>query len=464
MHIRLTILALFALALSALADERPNVILINVDDLGWNDVQYLDAVKSPYYTPNIQKLASKSLVFNNGYAASAVCSPTRASLITGQSPGKLKLTAHIPGKLSTGNKRVPKEATLLPIESLHQLPKEEITFAEILKNAGYRTGFIGKWHLAGADVMANKSAQGVMAPEFHPDQQGFDINIAGCAMGQPISWFDPYKNKTIQNDKRGEYLTDRLTRESVKFIEQNKAHKFLLYLNPYSVHTPIKAPKDRIKEIASKIQNKKRHTYAAMIYSVDLMIAEIMKTLERLNLSENTLLIFTSDNGGLFENAPLRDHKGTLYEGGLRVPYIIHWPAKIKEARLSSEASISYDLFPTIVDAVGLKKDIPDAVEGESLMSIIEFQTFTRQSPLIWHYPHYHHGGMGSMDMGTAIRIGDWKYIYLYKTDRSYLFNLKNDISEQENLISSEAERAEQMKAILFKTLKKQDALIPQKK
>ena len=465
---------------ASVAAKNPNIIVVNVDDLGWNDVNYLPGVKSPYYTPNIENLASQGMVFSNGYAASPVCSPTRASLVTGKSNASVKITSHIPG--AKGYSRVPKEAKVQPVDFLKELPLEEITFAEVLKEQGYATGFIGKWHLAGEGSVSTKGCNGVIDANFHPDRQGFDINIGGCAMGQPKSWVSPYMNDTIKNGRKGEYLTDRLANEAVSYIKANKDQKFLLYLNPYSVHAPIVAPKERIEFIASKVnvgtsfkegpaksKDRKKSarsrnsklTYAAMVYSVDLMMGKIMETLDELKLADNTLLIFTSDNGGLFDNAPLRDHKGTLYEGGIRVPFIVRWPGVVEAGTHSDAPVISYDIYPTIVAAAGHGDKIPADVEGEDLAPILKGESFEREQPLYWHYPHYHHGGMESLDMGSTIRIGDWKYTYLHKTDKHYLFNLKDDLHEDKNLFKSQPERAKEMKMKLLAILGEVDANMP---
>ena len=450
-----------SVALSAIANAKPNIVVINVDDLGWNDVNYLPNHKSPYYSPNIEKLSKQGMVFTNAYAACPVCSPTRASILTGKSPAALKITAHIPGKLNTGAKRVPKGAKVTAPDFHHQLPLEEVTFAELLKPQGYRTAFIGKYHLAGADVMNQKTAKGVIASEFHPDKQGFDINIGGCAYGQPKSYFDPYSNGTIKDRKKGEYLTDRLADEAVNFITENAQNKFLLYLNFYSVHTPIKAPKDRINFVKKKGISAKKATYAAMVYSVDLAIGKLVKTLKEKNLSENTLIIFTSDNGGLFDNKPLNNHKGSLYEGGIRVPFFAVWPGQIKEGTASDEPVISYDILPTLAGAAEVAA-IPEKVEGENLLPIFtKSGQFKRKDPLFWYYPHYHHGGMESLDMGAAIRYGDWKYIKLYKNGKAFLFNLKDDLGEKNNLLEANPEKAAYLNQKLMEQIKQADANMP---
>lgn len=444
----------------------PNILIINVDDLGWMDVDHLPERPSGFVTPNIKKLASEGMVFTNSYAACPVCSPSRASLVTGKSTAALKLTAHIAGNPAFVARKTPKDARYLPVESGAYLPLEEVTFAEVLKSKGYHTGFIGKWHLAGEGSQVKKELKGAVAPEYHPDKQGFDINIGGCSYGQPQGgYFDPHQNATIKDRKKGEYLTDRLTDEALQFLSDHRNKPFLLYLNPYTVHTPIQAPQDRVTLMKKKLGGKKNASYAAMVYSLDLMIGKLTKHLDELGLSESTLLVFTSDNGGHFSNAPLRDRKGTLYEGGIRVPHIVRWPGVVAAGSVNDEPVIGYDLFPTLLAAAGCLDLAPEAIEGQSLLPLLHGEkSFKRQAPLLWHYPHYHHGGMETLDMGSAIRDGDWKYIHCYKTGENYLFNLKDDPGEVHNLADRYPEKSKAFHQQLIKQLRGLDANMPLEK
>jgi arylsulfatase A len=461
------VLGLYAFLLSSSlhAAENPNIVVINVDDLGWTDVDYMPDQKPRFYTPNIQKLASQGMVFINSYAACPVCSPTRASLMTGKSPAALMLTAHIAGNPAVVAKKTPADAKYLPAKSLPHLPLTEVTFAEVLKKQGYQTCFIGKWHLAGEGSAKNRKLDGAVAPQYHPDKQGFDINIGGCAYGQPGgTYFDPHHNATIKDRKKGEYLTDRLADEAVNFISHYQNKKFLLYLNPYTVHTPIQAPQDRINLMKQKLGDNKNSKYAAMVYSLDLMVGKITGQLDQLGLTDSTLLIFTSDNGGHFSNEPLRDRKGTLYEGGIRVPHIVRWPRVVTAGSVSDEPVISYDLFPTLLAAAGCLDQCPEDVEGQDLGPILRDVNdggFQRKSPLLWHYPHYHHGGAQSLDMGSAIRDGKWKYIHCFKSGENYLFNLKTDPAEQNNLVKNDPERAKALHKKLFHQLRSLNAHMP---
>lgn len=438
----------------------PNIVVINVDDLGWNDVSFMPDVKSPYYAPTIEKLAQASVVFTDAYAAAPVCSPTRASLLTGKSPAALGLTTHIPGKpsliagLNKGKEPV-------PAKSLGHLPLTEITFAEVLREQGYCTGFIGKWHLAGEGSVMKSALRGMVNPDLHPEGQGFDLNIGGCAYGQPASYYDPYKNGTIKDRKKGDYLTDRLADEVISFIESNKDEKFLLYLNPYSVHTPIRAPSERVNQVRDKVKGRgvENPTYAAMIYSVDQMVGKLLQCLESHGLRENTLIIFTSDNGGHFQNTPLRDRKGSLYEGGIRVPFIVSWPAVIKAQKVSREPVISYDIFPTLLSAAQCPDAAPAGIEGQSLMPLIEPDgVFIRERPLIWHFPHYRHNQEA---MGCAIRKDEWKLMYSFETEKVRLFNLLEDPGEKQDLSAAQPKKTRLLQKELFDILAKLRAEMP---
>jgi arylsulfatase A-like enzyme len=267
MRVLLDSLTAFVLsAVVSVAETKPNIVVINVDDLGWRDIEYLPEHDSLYPSPNIKQLAESGVVFTNAYAACPVCSPSRASLVTGKSPAALRLTAHIPGRPVNIAKKTPKESKWQPARSLNYLPLEEVTFAEVAKDNGYRTAFVGKWHLAGAGSVEQPEKRGAIAPEFHPDKQGFDVNLGGCAYGQPAKgYFDPHFNATLRDRKKGEYLTDRLTDEAVQWIEKQSDAPFLLYLNYYSVHTPIQAPADRVQLMRERGMSAKKAKYAAMV-------------------------------------------------------------------------------------------------------------------------------------------------------------------------------------------------------
>lgn len=453
----------------------PNIVFLLVDDLGWSDLGCYGS--SFHETPNIDQLANEGIRFTNAYASCPVCSPTRASILTGKSPVSTQITDWIPGS-------DPKDRPLLGTEDRSELALEEITLAEMLKSKGYKTSFYGKWHLGGKG--------------FYPEDQGFDINKGGHHAGQPASYFYPYKNKRkswdvpgLEGGEEGEYLTDRLTAESLAFMEENKQDPFFLYISYYNVHTPIQAKPD----LKTKYEEKKAITkwkdepairkdkfeahskliqdnpsYAGMVQSVDESVGNIMSRLEELGLEDNTLIIFTSDNGGLStlpanRNAPtsvepLRAGKGWLYEGGIRVPAIMKWPGKIKKGSESHVPIISTDFFPTIANIVDAPVSQEQELEGQDLMPLIADKVPDAREALYWHYPHYH----GSNHRpSAAIRMGDYKLIEWFEDGDVELYNLKKDIGESTNIAESNREIASELQGHLKKWLIDNEAVIPKK-
>ena len=410
---------------------RPNVVLIVIDDLGWAD---LGCYGSTFHkTPQLDKLAKEGVRFTDAYAACPVCSPTRAAIMTGKYPARLNLTDWLPGR---GD--MPAQKLLRPkIEQ--QLPLAEVTIAERLREAGYRTASIGKWHLGGAG--------------FGPETQGFELNIAGDAGGSPPGFFAPFVRenakgkaggrtlKGLEAAEDGSYLTDLLTDAAVNFIEKNRAEPFFLYLPHYTVHIPLQAKEELIKKYPAdpKFSGRQNSSvYAAMLESLDDGVGRIMAKLDELKLAENTLVIFTSDNGGLAtlegahtpatSNAPLREGKGYLYEGGIRVPLIMRYPRVLKGGT-SSEPTSSVDLLPTILDFCGLAPATD--VDGRSAMAVFN-PNGVAERDLFWHYPHYSNQGGKP---GSAIRSGRWKLIEFFEDGHRELFDLTSDKSENRNLV-----------------------------
>lgn len=413
--------------------QQPNIVFILVDDLGYSDVGYMNHKKG-INTPNIDKLAQSGRVFTQAYAAAPVCSPTRASILTGKSPASLQLTCHIPGlNMEKYFARQHKGKDLHEAIFLDHLSLGEKTIAEVLQSHGYTTGFFGKWHLAGSGS-ARSNTDGVVKAQFHPEQQGFGLNIGGCAYGQPKSWFAPYHNATIPEKEEGQYLTDRLGEEAVDFIAQNEKNPFFLYFSTYTVHTPLEAPQE-------VIDKNHGNTYFAMIEMLDQNVGKVMDQLERSGLVGNTLVIFYSDNGGLWGNPPLRGKKGSLHEGGIRVPLVINWPGKIK-AGTSDAPVTSVDLFPTLIDLVEVESDNADQLEGVSLWPMLQDQQEIDERTLYWHFPHYRNTGQ---DMGAVIREGDWKLIWDFETDSTFLYNLREDLGEVNDLNSKSPARSNEM-------------------
>ena len=448
-----TCLAFFWLVagfLPASAQKKPNIVLLLVDDLGWADVGCYGS--DLYETPNIDKLAKQGMKFTNGYAACTVCSPSRASILTGKYPARLHLTDWIEGY----NKPY---AKLLPPEWTKFLPTAEVTVAEILKKQGYATASIGKWHL-GDDI------------KYYPEHQGFDINIAGTYQGQPPKYFSPYNIPRLKNGAPGEFLTERLTDEALKFIKEKKNSPFFLYMPYFAVHTPLQAKEEDIKAYKAKIKPAANHqnpVYAAMVKSVDESVGRIIALLAEQKLSENTLVIFTSDNGGLVRgqnyqknritsNAPLRAGKGSSYEGGIRVPTIAVWPGNIKANTVSEVPVIGTDLFPTFAEVAGVNSKNIGQMDGMSLMPVLSGKSKLNREAIYWHYPHYH--GEGATPH-SAIRQGDWKLIHFYETGKKELYNLKNDIGEKTELQDQEPKITAQLYNNLVNWRKKVGAQDP---
>ena len=425
-------------------DMKPNVIFILVDDLGWNDLGYTGS--KFYESPNIDTLSNYSFQFTNAYSASPVCSPTRASIMTGKHPSRVNITDWIPGN-------DPKDKPLLGPQDLDGLPHEEITIAEELKSSGYNTFYIGKWHLG--------------SEGSYPEDHGFDINIGGFEKGSPMGgYYSPYKNPKLSDGPEGEYLTDRLTNEALGLINNRDARKpFALFLSFYNVHTPIQANLEHVdyfKEKLSKMNdnivrtrgegealtrlNQTDAEYASMIYTVDKNLGKLFKTLKDNDLYENSLIIFTSDNGGLSTLRrvaptsvyPLRAGKGWLYEGGIKIPQLIKLPGNI-EKEVVDDLTVSYDLFPTILDIAGIRNE--NEIDGISLIPRLVDKSKIGRENIYWHFPHYH----GSLwKPGSAIRSGDWKLIFDYESNESKLFNLKDDpgeLNDISNLFNEEKEK-----------------------
>jgi len=446
-----------------LTHKKPNFILILIDDLGWMDA---GCYGSKFYeTPNIDRLAAEGMRFTDGYAACAVCSPTRAAVMTGRYPARLGVTDWIRARFQGGkipaNKKNPTEYVggknkklLCPPNALW-MELGEITIAEALKPAGYTSCHIGKWHL-GPD-------------NWYPDKQGFDFNIGGCDFGQPPSYFDPYSRKgqgqipTLKPRRRDEYLTDREADEAVNFIRRHKDKPFFLYMSHYAVHTPIQGKKNLIdKYKAKKPTNQKNPTYAAMVESVDDAVGAIYSVLDELNLAERTVVIFTSDNGGLMgktNNAPLRAGKGHPYEGGIREPLIVRWPKVTKAGTVSHEPVTSVDYLPTICEAAGVPLPRDRAIDGVSLLEHL-ISNGTRKlsrEAIFWHFPHYR-GGIAPY---SIIRAGNWKLIKRYEGKTFELFNLKADLSEKNDLSEKMPEKVKELDAKLTRWLWATGAKLP---
>lgn len=424
----------------------PNIVFIMADDLGPGWVDF-EGTQPELPTPNLQRLARDGMVFNRAYAAASVCSPTRAACITGMSPAQIHLTTHIPG---VAGRRHPKlEGGPADADSINHLPLELPSYARELKQQGYATAFMGKWHLAGEGSANTK--HGIVDQRFHPEHFGFDINLGGSALGQPKSWFDPYRNGTLPNRQKGEYLTDRLGDEAATYISRQQG-PFHLALWFYSVHTPIRAPKPLVAKYDGD-------AYLAMIESMDAAVGKVINALEAAGTLNNTLLVFYSDNGGDRPTEWLAEKKGSLLEGGLRVPMVVSWPEVIKGGTHTDVPITSMDFFPTFVHAAGGTTTAFKQLEGKDLMPLFAGGNTLHRDALYWHFPHNRKGR--KYCMGSSILSNGWKYYRGYSVVGDALFNLQEDPLEESNLLDQNPELAEQLRTKLSDWLTRVDANMP---
>lgn len=455
--------------------NRPNIILVLMDDLGWRD---LSCYGSTFYeTPNLDKLARQGMRFTNAHAACPVCSPTRASIMSGKYPANVGCTNYI-----DHGKGHPAKARLIDAPYVKELPITETSLATALRDGGYQTWHVGKWHLG--------------LEQNWPLKHGFDINIGGCQMGHPWKgYFSPYNIPTLPEGPEGEYLTSRLTDEAVKLIRnKTPAKPFFLNFWHYAPHTPIQAPQhlvDKYKEKAKRLRLdlinpfvesdafpkdptgtrpiKRRviqsdPAYAAMMETIDDSIGALMQVLDEIGEADNTIFIFTSDNGGLATsegsptcNAPLAEGKGWMYEGGTREPLIVRWPAKITADSTCTEPMTSPDFYPTLLEAAGLPLRPDQHQDGVSIMPMLTGKPQVR-GPIFWHYPHY--GNQGGTP-GSSVRDGDWKLIEFFEDNRLELYNLRKDESESNNLADAEPQIRDRLHSLLKQWRDKMNAKYP---
>lgn len=482
MHAKLNLLLALSLAASLLAtpgvsaERPPNFIVILVDDLGWMD---LSCQGSEYYrTPSIDRLAQEGMRFTNAYAACAVCSPTRAALQTGRYPGRTGVTDWIRSRFQRGGIGTPdanpteyvggRKRKLLCPPNPFWLDQSEVTIAELLRTKGYKTAHIGKWHL-GDDA-------------WYPTEQGYDVNRGGCDYGQPPSYFDPFHQPRhrhpmiragiphLPGRSPGQFLTHREGEEAVALIERWKDQPFFLHLAHYAVHTPIQALPEAAAKYRQEGKTEVNAKYAAMVESVDDACRDIIAKLRDLELLDDTVILFTSDNGGLdnggrpTDNAPLRSGKGHPYEGGIRVPLIVRWPAVTRPGTLSDEPVCSIDVLPTLAVGAGLqleqgapyKGDVVQ-LDGLPLNALLsgKAEKLPRQN-LIWHFPHYRH----RPGPYSIIRQGPWKLIKFYEGPRE-LYNLDQDLGEANNLAAERPDQVASLEQALMTELQQMGALLP---
>ena len=447
---------------AAAADETKlgsNVIVMLVDDMGWTDLGCFGS--DLYETPHIDRLAEQGMKFTDAYAACTVCSPTRAALMTGLSPARLHLTNWLPGTNSHGPFTVKDNWT-------KHLEGRYTTIAEALNAGGYYTALIGKWHLA---------AHNTKHVDFDPLTHGFDANIGGGPSGMPRSFFHPYGGNRVAvaamgplppGGKAGDYLTDRLTDETLTIIRAQQKSPFFIYLSYYNVHKPDHAKKDDVAYFEKKVRADMRHkntAFAAKVKSVDDSVGRIVAELKKLGIEDRTTLIFTSDNGGQSStvNVPLRSGKGSSYEGGVRVPLIVKGPAVKNPGTVSSEPVTTVDFYPTILELAKTKGEPQhnDKLEGRSLVPLLQDASVTldRES-IYWHYPHTHPGGAKPY---AAIRSRDWKLIEFLNGRRAELYHLSKDIGEANDLAAKHPEKVAMLRASLHAWQKRVGAQVPVK-
>jgi arylsulfatase A-like enzyme len=439
------LLGLVECPLAAAEVKSPHVLLIMTDDMGWMD---LSCQGNPVLrTPHIDRLADQAMRFTNAYAAAPVCSPTRAALITGLAPARLRITQH--GE--DGKQFWPDDRRVQPPATSAALPHETTTLAERLRAAGYATGFFGKWHL-GKDE------------SFWPTAHGFDVNIGGCGLGGPPTYFDPYRIPALPPRQEGEYLTDRLADETIAFLRRERERPMFVCLWTYNPHYPFEAPKD----LTDYYQDKqgpglKEPIYGGQIEATDRAVGRVLRELDALEITDQTLVIFTSDNGGwsgATDNRPLRQGKGYLYEGGLRVPLIVRWPGVTAAGAVNETPVVSMDLTATILDGAGVSLATDERLDGESLRPLMRGAPLRRDA-LFFHYPHFafHRDNRP----GSAMRQGQYKLILRYDDDSVELFDVVGDVGETKDLAQIRPELAEQLKSRMTHWLIETNAALPQR-
>jgi len=449
---------LVAMSCKNATESKPNVIMILVDDMGWTDLGSYGS--DLYQSPNIDKLASEGVKFTNSYSSCTVCSPTRASIVTGKYPARINVTDWIEGH------KYPWAKLNVPDWTMY-LDSKEYTMAEAFKDAGYKTAHFGKWHLGEKE-------------ENWPENHGFDINVGGWKKGAPNlnkqngtnGYFSPYGNPRLKDGPDKEYLTERLSNEVVNYIDENSDEPFFINFWLYNVHTPLQAKQEKIdkyKKLANANARHKNPKYAAMVEHTDDAVGKIIAKLKEEGLYNNTIILFSSDNGGLIgnnpkntvtNNAPLRKGKGEIYEGGTRIPTIIRIPNNNSQSKSIDEPIISMDYYPTLMDLAGIstEKTTKQTVDGKSFASLLNKEQSLNREAIYWHYPHYHQQGGVPY---SAVRLGDWKLIENFETNTFELYNLKEDIFEANNVVAQNSEIAENLKVKLKNWRKEVDAQYP---
>ncbi len=435
----------------------PNIVFVMIDDLGLYDLHCygFEAVD----TPNIDSLAADGMRFTHAYAGAPVCSPARAGAVTGQAPARLRLTNHLSRKHFA-----PEDAAVLDAPTLLNLPQSTVTYAERLQEAGYACGFFGKWHLSVNEPWPSLRAED---PSTLPDQQGFANNVAGNGSGGPRTWFSPYNNPYLPDGPDGEYLPYRLADEATAFMRAHRDQPFLINFWNFTVHSPL----GTTPELLEKYQAKRKAgakmsspVYAGMIEATDHVVGRLLSTLDELGLAENTMVVVTSDNGGIFKlthagPTPLRLGKGYLYDGGLRVPLLVRWPGKAEPGTTHGARVSHLDMFPTFLEAAGLTPRPERPLDGESLVPLLTEQAQLQRDAIYFHYPNY--AWHGKNRLGSVIIQGDHKLLLWYDDNTTELYDLAADPGETNDLAAQHPLLAQSLEENLRDWLKKTSAAMP---
>ncbi len=447
--ITLTVVACLSGNSRPAVDKRPNILLVNIDDMGWRDVGFMG---SRYYeTPNIDHLAARGMVFTNAYAAAANCAPSRACMMSGQWTPR-----HGIYTVANSDRGKPSDRKLIPTTNNETLSDLNRIIAEVLKDAGYATCVAGKWHLTD-----------------DPTQRGFDLNIGGSHAGSPGSYTPPYKNIPLE-PPTGDYdLTRLITDKSIDFLKSVRDRPFFLYYAPYAVHTPLQPVKELLPKYAGKAawNGQNNPVYASMVENLDTQLGRVIAFLTEHNLLQNTFILLTSDNGGVYnitKQWPLRAGKGSFYEGGIREPMVVCWPGKVRAGASSEVPVTNIDFYPTLLEVAGMVKDPDKVLDGESLVPILTGKGVIAERPLFWHFPIYLEGGNTETQdtifrtrPGSSVRLGDWKLIQYFENNDLELYNLREDIGEKVNRVRSDPAKTTELLSILEKWRRETNAPVP---
>ncbi len=437
---------------AALAQQSPNILLINIDDMGWRDTGFMGS--EFYETPNLDELAAGGMVFTSAYASASNCAPSRACLLSGQWTPR-----HGIYTVGSSERGQSKDRKLIPVRNNTVLPEGQYTLAEALKDAGYITCQAGKWHLS-----------------EDPTMHGFDISIGGNYAGHPRSYYPPYINVPLEAPSDDYYLTDLIVDKALGFLQSTGNQPFFLYYSPYAVHTPVQP----VKSLLTKYENKPAWNgqgnaeYATMVENLDTQIGRLVSELKSTGRFENTFILFTSDNGGHYaitKQWPLRSGKGTYYEGGIREPMFVYWRGKVREGATTDLPVTNLDFYPTLLEVAGIEKPEEKILDGKSLLPVLLENKVFEQRPLFWHFPIYLEAYLKEGDRtqdplfrtrpGSAVRLGDWKLIQYFENNDMELYNLKEDIGETTNLASTNPEKLNHLLKILNKWREETNAPVP---